>query len=108
MKIKLKFGAIGITLLILLTLRFIVQVVFSIISADILSRIIFIFLSLIYLSAIVGIIARKRWGIIISVVIAGIDMLSALASGGAGGVGAGIADVLILILSYYTWKSWRK
>ena len=62
-------------------------------------------LAILYTAALVGILKQQRWGSILVMIIAGIDLLSALFIGGASGIGAGIVDLILLFLGYKEYSA---
>ncbi len=64
-------------------------------------------LAILYAAALVGILKQQRWGSILVMIIAGIDLLSALFIGGARGIGAGIVDLILLFLGYKEYSTFK-
>ena len=62
------------------------------------------FFGLIYLICLIGVIAKKKWGSVLTVVIAVVDILFSLTMGGAAALGAGIMDLLLMSLGYKEYK----
>ncbi|RLI98687.1 MAG: hypothetical protein DRP08_07935 [Candidatus Aenigmatarchaeota archaeon] len=60
---------------------------------------------ILYGVALVGILKKQRWGLILVMLIAGIDLLVALIIGGASGIGAGVVDLLLLLLGYKEYST---
>ena len=64
-------------------------------------------LAILYTAALVGIVKQQKWGSILVMVIAGIDLLFALFIGGASGIGAGVVDLILLFLGYREYSALR-
>lgn len=102
---KKKFGAITIILIILLIIRLIVQVVGAIVTrANIVYLSLFSVIAVLYLLILVGVSMKQKWGSILVMIIAIIDILFALALGGATGLGAGVMDLILIVLGYKEYK----
>src|SRR3989344_7467972 len=101
--IKPGFGAVGIILIILLLIRLLFQIISIFLTPG--AALILIFISIIYLIAVIGIGTKKKWGSIMTGIIALIDILFAvLLVGGAIGFGAVVYDIAILVLAYLEYK----
>jgi len=61
--------------------------------------------AILYAAALLGIIKQQKWGSILVMVIAGIDLLFALFIGGASGIGAGVVDLILLFLGYKEYSA---
>jgi len=61
--------------------------------------------AILYAAALIGIIKQQKWGSILVMVIAGIDLLFALFIGGASGIGAGVVDLILLFLGYKEYSA---
>ncbi|MDP3026860.1 MAG: hypothetical protein Q8N63_04070 [Nanoarchaeota archaeon] len=104
-KRKNKFSAASIILIILIIIRIIAQAVGAIYSSDNTSLISYLFFGILYAIALIGIYQKRKYGVIISIIVAAIDLLGALMVGGVAGVGAGIVDAIILFLSLKEYKT---
>jgi len=104
-KRKSKFSAAGIILIILIIIRIIAQAIGAIYSSDSISLISYIFFGILYAIALIGIYQKRKYGAIVSSIVAAIDLLGALIVGGVVGVGAGIVDAVILLLSLKEYKT---
>jgi hypothetical protein len=97
---KNRFGAVTITLIVLLTIRAIIQIAMIFIEKEAISKFIFIILALAYLIAILGVSLKRKFGAVMTMIIATFDLLSALLVGGTFGLGAGIMDLALVFLGY--------
>ena len=61
--------------------------------------------AILYAAALLGIIKQQKWGSILVMVIAGIDLLFALFIGGASGIGAGVVDLILFFLGYKEYSA---
>ena len=61
--------------------------------------------AILYGAALVGILKKQKWSLILVMIIAGIDLLFALFIGGASGIGAGIVDLILLFLGYKEYSA---
>lgn len=62
--------------------------------------------TLLYLGALVGVFLKKRWGTIITIIIAVIDILGSLTFySGAYALGSATVDVLLMFLGYREYKT---
>ena len=60
---------------------------------------------LIYLSALIGVFMKKRWGAAMGGLVGGIDLaMSLLLTGGANRIGAVVIDLAIIYLSYKNYR----
>lgn len=106
-----KFTAITIILLILLTVRVLGQ--FSnVILGDLVLTVFSLIFASIYVIALIGIFLRKKWGVIVVVIISVLDIISVAITGigGAYAFGAIGVDLVLLFLAYkeYTRLGSRK
>lgn len=101
-----KFTIGTIILLAILIIRMFVQLLVLVMQnfTEGLSMTVSLLLALLYLISSIGIVRKKQWGAIIAMVIGVIDLLSALALGGQFAIGAGVVDVVILLLAYRQFK----
>jgi ABC-type multidrug transport system permease subunit len=100
-----KFGAATIILIILLIIRFIGQFANAfLLSADMVYLVISSILGVVYLAALIGVLIKQKWGSILVMIIAVIDILFALPIGGAKGFGAGVMDLILIFLGYKEYK----
>lgn len=97
---KNKFNAVTIILIILLAIRAIMQIVLMAMQKDLTFIAVFIFFTIIYLAALIGVSLKHRFGSVITIIIAVVDLLFALASGGEFGLGAGVMDLALIYLGY--------
>jgi hypothetical protein len=99
-----KFNAITIILIVLLSIRLLGQILSSIRPLTTISLIISIAFFIFYLLALVGVILKQKWGSILALIVGIIDALAAFFMGGAMGVGAGVADLILIFLAYKEYK----
>ncbi len=100
-----KFGVITIILIILLIIRLIGQFASAfLLSADMVYLVIFSILGFAYLAALSGIFIKQKWGSILVMIVAVIDILFAFIMGGATGLGAGVVDLILIFLGYKEYK----
>lgn len=97
-------NSITIIVLVLLFIRFFGQIIGLFFSQDIYYLISFSFFALLYLVSIIGIFLKKKWSIVLTISLAIIDALVAFYDGGSVGLGAGIFDLILLILAYDMYK----
>jgi hypothetical protein len=104
--VKKQFNVISVILIALLSIRFISQVVIGVLSIENL-----LFLSVVavfaiaYLLALIGVILKQKWGSILAIIIAIIDLISAFTIIGESLVfWAAIMDVILLFLAYKEYK----
>jgi len=99
-----KFNAITIILIVLLSIRLLGQILNFTGSLTTISLIINITFFIFYLLALIGVILKQRWGSILALIVGIIDALAAFFLGGARGVGAGVADLILIFLAYKEYK----
>ena len=99
-----KFNAITIILIVLLSIRLLGQILNSTRSLTTISLIINIAFFNFYLLALIGVILKQRWGSILALIVGVIDALAAFFMGGTVGVGAGVADLILIFLAYKEYK----
>ena len=105
-----KFSLFNIILLVLLVIRLATQIIFLVNSygVSLWTNSIYIIFSIAYLFAIIGIVLTKKWGSILVILIALIDLAFALGVGGVIGIGAGIVDVALIFLVFMTYFKSKK
>ncbi|MBD3253303.1 hypothetical protein GF386_06220 [Candidatus Pacearchaeota archaeon] len=102
---KKKLGVTTIILIILLSIRIIGQLVIAALNWNMPVLLIsYLIFSIAYIVSLIGIILNKKWGPIIAIVIAIIDILASLLVGGLTALGAGIYDLIILFLAFIEFK----
>lgn len=99
-----KKNIILIILIALLAIRVIGNFIGAVISPDTFFLAVQAIFAVIYLLALIGTIKRKKWGLILIFIAAGIDLISALFIGGFSGLGAGIVDVVLIVLAYLEYR----
>ncbi len=98
-----KFNAITISLLIILGIRFVVQLILSFTNPVVL-----LFVAL-YFFAMVGVGLKRKWGSMIAGLIAVIDIISAAAfTSGASGFGAVVYDLILGFLAYKEYQEFSR
>jgi hypothetical protein len=97
---KKRFNTITIILIVFLAIRAFMQIVLMFIQKDILLGVIFIFFATLYLVALLGVSLKRKFGSILTIIIAIIDLLFALVTGGGFGLGAGVIDLILIFLGY--------
>ena len=102
---KKKFDFTAILLLVILTIRCISQIIIVLFLSDsAVSAVIFSIFSVVYFIALTGIFMRQKWGLILVMLVAAIDIAFALINGGAEGFGAGVVDLILLFLGYIEYE----
>ncbi|MEK6918868.1 MAG: hypothetical protein AABW73_02405 [Nanoarchaeota archaeon] len=104
MKKSREFSISTIILLVILSIRAIIQLFGAVTLYSPLFTPIFFLLAALYIVAIIGIIKKHKWGLISSFIVAVIDVMIALSIGGAASLGAGIIDLTIIFLTYKEYK----
>lgn len=105
MKRKNKFGVAATILVILLVIRAAGQVfnAFSAPSDKILLGLSVVF-AIVYGVSLLGLFKKAKWGAVLAMIMAVVDILSAATIGGANGFGAAVFDLPLLALGYFTYK----
>jgi hypothetical protein len=104
-----RFSVVAVILLIFLLIRFIAHVAGVFITLeDVFTTVIYSVFSIAYLAGFIGVLLKKKYGSVIVIVIAIIDLISALFVGGAAGIGAGIYDLILLFLACREYKNLSK
>ena len=104
-KNKKKFTWITIVLIILISIRIIGNGIIIVYSNNLISFVVFFIFIITYVLCLAGIVSKRKFGVILTSIAGIIDLIASLALGGATGVGAGIFDIILLILSYKEYKS---
>lgn len=107
-----KFEATTIALIVILSVRFLGQILWIISgfmsemeNIDLVSTIIAgSLIATAYLISLLGVSLKRKWGSISAMVIAGIDLIFALLVGGFSGLGAGVVDIVLIFLAYREYK----
>lgn len=100
-------NVVSIILIILLIVRLIGQIVQAAASsANTIHLAVFALFAVIYAASIFGIIKKMRWGAILVMAVAVLDMLSASFLGGVRGFGAAIFDLPLLGLGYWAYRKY--
>lgn len=99
---KKKYGALTIILLVLIAIRFLAQVISAAVGQEPLDIVFGGIVGAIYLAAFVGVVMKQKWGSIVALIVAIIDVIAAFFIGGASGVGAVIFDVILF------WLAWKE
>jgi hypothetical protein len=102
-KVK-KFKVINLILIILLIIRSIAQIINAFASQTSIELSMFLIIAVLYLMAFIGILIKQKWGSILVIVLAIIDILFAFMVGGFFGLGAGITDLILIFLGYKKYK----
>jgi len=90
-----------IILIILISVRTIGQLVVAALNWNIPTLLIsYVAFSIAYIISLIGIVLNKKWGSIIIIVIAIVDLLASLLAGGYTALGAGIYDLILLFLAF--------
>ena len=91
-----------IILLALLALRFLGQIAFAALSfPDIVSSIVYLIVGIVYLSSIVGIYSKKKWGYYVAIAIGAFDLISSLiVFEFISTIFAAAVDLIIIYLAY--------
>jgi hypothetical protein len=103
--VKSPYDDIPKILLILLLVRVIGQCVSGFFAESAVTLVVYIIFASCYIAALVGVLCKQKWGPALSISLALIDILAALAIGGASGVGAGIMDAALI---YFAYKEFQK
>ena len=99
------FGAVTIILIIFLVLRLCAQIVSAWLQLSNTFVVVTVMcFAVLYAASLVGVVKKQKWGSTLAMVIGVIDILFALALGGAVGIGAGIADLLLIWLGYMEFR----
>lgn len=101
---KKKFNAITIILVIILLVRLIAQVVSAAASQTGAFLVSFSVFAILYLIALSGVYIKQKWGSILVIALAVIDILFAFIESGAFGFGAGVVDLALLFLGYKEYE----
>jgi len=105
-----KFNLFSIIILVLLVIRLATQIILLVNSygTSIWTSSIYVIFSVAYLSAITGMLLMKKWGSMLVMIIALIDLAFALGMGGASGIVAGIMDAVLLFLVFMIFIKGKK
>lgn len=60
----------------------------------------YLIVAIVYLFSLIGVLMKRKWGLIATSIIAAIDVISAFYLGGSFGLVAGIIDLALLFLVY--------
>ncbi|MCX6741986.1 MAG: hypothetical protein NTX24_02305 [Candidatus Pacearchaeota archaeon] len=106
-KVK-EYGAITIILIAILLLRIAMNLFFTVTLQTDLERWLYGATAIIYAISFFGVFLKQKWASILVIVFAIIDLILALISGGWSGLGAGVADLTLILLGYLEYKQLSK
>jgi hypothetical protein len=99
-------NSITITLLIILIIRALIQIVGAVVTnSNFLLTLIYLTVSTIYGISAYGVFRVKKWGVIMTMVIATIDILMASTLGGGSGFSATLIDLLLIAFGFLIYKN---
>ena len=102
---KKGFGVATVVLIILVIIRTISQFVIAISSMGTVYEYTYFVTGIVYIIGLVGLFMRKKWGAILILIFAILDILASVSAGGASAFGAAIVDLVIMWLAYLAYKA---
>lgn len=108
MEAQKKFGAVTVILLIFIAIRFLAQIISAVVGATAADMVFGGVVGAIYLVAFVGVVMKQKWGAVIALSVAVLDVISALFVGGAAAVGAIVFDILLFGLAWKEFSTFKE
>jgi uncharacterized membrane protein YjdF len=84
------------------------SLIFTVISPTDIEQWLYGITAIVYIVSLLGVVLKKKWGSILIMIFAIIDVFFAFIVGGTFGLGAGVVDLILIFLGYSEYKQLTK